>query len=58
MNPILFALYIAGAMFMCVASRKSMVSFRDGLCILAWPLFMIIRAFIFLVEGNLWEHLD
>lgn len=60
MTPVapILAMYIVGAILTAIASRKSLVTFWDGVCLLAWPLMFVARAVIFFIEGNLWSHLD
>lgn len=58
------AFYLVGAAMTALASRQHI--FRPGIggfletwgvCAL-WPLPFVVRIVIFVVEGNLWKHLD
>ena len=51
-------LYTVGAFLTAAASRKSLVDFWDCMMLFAWPLMLVARGAIFLIEGNLWMHLD
>jgi len=56
--PFFVVLYVLGTALMYIMSRKNVVNVSDTIfTLLFWPAAALVRACIFLVEGNLWRDL-
>lgn len=58
------AMYLLCGVLTVIASRKNLFRpgvlgfFETAFIFCCWPLWVSVRVLIFLVEGNLWNHLE